>query len=485
MGKFSGYGGDMEASNDRRPPLPVARLWPWLVALAAVLIAFLSLGHLWWIPAQAALNVNEGWNAGQAVRALGAGPLYPDPNALIANNYPPLSFFVVGAIGWLSGDMIIAGRIVALLAQIANGMAVFLIVRRLSDRNWAMLGAMIFAAYSVTLLRNYVAINDPQWLGQAAMSWAVVMLMPRNGGERISVGATIAAAAMVVAGVLVKHNLVAFPAAITVWLWFHDRRALQIWIVTGLVIGGAAIATVFAIWGVTIFTDVLSPARSYSVARMAAKGGPLLLLMLPVVLAIRPIASAWKRDGRLALPILLLAISVPLGIVQRSGSGVDVNAFFEAIVALSIAVPVGCALRSRVPYHWLGLAALPALCLVPVAAAKTVADLTGREEAVRDARPFIAAIAKARGPVACDDQAICYWAGRQSAIDFFSVKQRLLQKEAAALVPTLARSHFALIQMRSENPGWQENLLIPTIRAHYRTVFIANSNELLVPKPQG
>ena len=86
--------------------------------------------------------------------------------------------------------------------------------------------------------------------------------------------------------------------------------------------------------------------------------------------------------------------------------------------------------------------------------------------------------------MACDDQAICYWAGRQSGIDFFSVKQRLLQGEADALVPTLARSHFALIQMRSENPGWQQNLLIPTIRAHYREVFVAKGNELLVPKPQ-
>lgn len=475
----------MTAPIGRHHLQPAGRPRPWIIAITAALIVFLSLGHLWWIPAHAALNVNEGWNAGQALRALGAGPLYPDPEALIANNYPPLSFFVVGAIGWLYGDMIVAGRIVALLAQIANGVAVFVIVRRLSDRNWATVGAMIFAAYSVTLLRNYIAINDPQWLGQAAMSWAVVVLMPRRAGERIPAGASILAALLVVAGILVKHNLVAFPAAIAVWLWLCDRQALRIWVIAGLVSGGVAIAAVFAVWGMTIFTDVLSPARSYSVARMAAKGGPLLLLMLPAILAIRPMGSAWKTDRRLALPLLLLAISVPLGIVQRSGSGVDVNAFFEAMLAVSIAVPVGCALRPRAAYHWLGLAALPALCLVPVAAVKTIADLRGRDAAVRDARPFIAAIAEARGPVACDDQAICYWAGRQSGIDFFSVKQRLLQAEADALVPALARSHFALIQMRSENPGWQENRLIPTIRAHYREVFIANGNELLVPKPQG
>lgn len=457
----------------------------WVLTGAVVLIAALSLGHLWWLPAHASLNVNEGWNAGQAMRALGAGPLYPDPEALIANNYPPLSFFVVGVAGYLVGDMIIAGRVIGLLAQIANGLAVFVIVRRLSDARWAALGAMLFAAYSVTLLRNYVAINDPQWLGQAAMSWAVAVLIPRGSGRRIPAAATISAATLVVAGALVKHNLVAFPAAITVWLWIYDRHALRVWIGAGLVIGGATIAALFAIWGPTIFTDVLSPARSYSLARMAAKGGPLLILMLPVTLALRPLISARHRDGRVVLPLLLLAISIPLGIVQRSGSGVDVNAFFESILALSIAAPVACALRSQMPYRWLALTALPALCLVPVAAIKTVADLTGRDAAVRNARPFIDAIGTARGPVACDDQAICYWAGRESGIDFFSVKQRLLHGEGDALVPALTRSHFALIQMRSDNPGWQKNLLIPTIRAHYRDVFVSNGNELLVPKSQG
>ncbi|WP_332787299.1 ArnT family glycosyltransferase [Sphingomonas sp. GB1N7] len=463
---------------------PGARHAAWWIA-AIVVIGLLALGHLWWLPVQAALNVNEGWNAGQAMRALGAGPLYPHPEALTANNYPPLSFYIVGAAGWLFDDMIIAGRVIALLAQIANGLAVYVIVRRLADARWAMIGVLLFAGYSVTLLRSYIAINDPQWLGQAAMSWALVLLLPPRAGGRIAIGMVVAAALLVVAGGLIKHNLVAFPIAITLWLWWADRRALAVWIASGAMFAGIAALGLFAIWETMVFIDVLSPARSYSLARMAAKGGPLLLLMLPTLLASRPLIARLRGDVPLALPLLLLIVSIPLGIVQRSGSGVDVNAFFEGILALAIAVPVACALRRDAPYRWLAITALPALCLLPVSAIKTVGDFAGRDEAVQSGRAFIAAIAAAPGPVACDDQAICYWAGRESGIDFFSVKQRLLKGDGDALVPALERSHFAMIQMRSDNPGWQKNLLIPIIRAHYRPVYSSGGSELLVPKPQG
>lgn len=461
---------------DRSAPSPLARRYGLLAALS---IALLALGRLWWLPAHASLNVNEGWNAGQALRAFGAGALYPHPESLIANNYPPLSFFVVGALGRLIGDHIIAGRLLALAAQLATGAAVYAILARLvPGRHWAAAGAALFGAYSVTLLRGYVAMNDPQWLGQAAMAWGLFFLLPRTG-EPPATRRIVIAAALTVAGGLIKHNLVAFPVAATLWLWLLDRRATAIWLMAVAALAGAACAALFAVWGTTVFVDVLAPARSYSAARMLAKGGPLVLAMIPVAIACRPLIAAQAHDRRLALPLLLLVIAVPIGVVQRSGSGVDVNAFFESIVALAIAVPVAASLRET-PYRWIGLCVLPALCLIPVAAARNWSDLMGRDAAVAHAAPFVARLAAAPGLVACDDQAMCYWAGRTSGLDFFSVKQRLLQDKARALVPALARGRFALIEMRGHNPGWQENRLIPAIRAHYAPVYRAGGDELLV-----
>ncbi len=445
-----------------------------------MLILCLATGRFWWLPARASLNINEGWNALHALDAWGAGPLYPAPDALTANNYPPLSFYFVGALGRALGDNVVAGRLLAVLMQGATTGAVAMLAVRLTERRAAAPATVLFGLWSVTLLRDYLAMNDPQWLGEALMSWALVLLVPR-AGARSGAPAILAAALLTVASGLVKHNLLALPFAATLWLWLTDRRAFAIWAVTGVLLAGAAVALLHAVWGSTIFADVLAPARSYSVARMAAKGGPLLLAAVPALIACRPLVAACRTDRRLLLPILMLTVAVPIGVIQRAGSGVAANAFFETVIAIAVATGCAIALRPDRARAAALLTALPALCLVPVAARQGWTELTGRDARVRFWRPIIARIADAPGPVACDDQAVCYWAGRRSALDFFALKQRLLTGEGQALGPALAAHRFALIEMRGDNPGWQENRLIPAIRARYRTSYCANGIELLTP----
>jgi hypothetical protein len=80
------------------------------------------------------INWNEGWNAYWADAAMGRMPLYPSPNQLITNNYPPLSFYIVGAFALLIGDPILGGRLLSLLAVImialARGLVPFISWRR-------------------------------------------------------------------------------------------------------------------------------------------------------------------------------------------------------------------------------------------------------------------------------------------------------------------------------------------------------------------
>src|SRR5258708_25428438 len=85
------------------------------IAIAFALIAILSVSRIWLIPAHFSSDPNEGWNAFQAARAIGTGPLYSGPQALTGNNYPPLSFYLVGWAGRLLGDPIVAGRVMPLL----------------------------------------------------------------------------------------------------------------------------------------------------------------------------------------------------------------------------------------------------------------------------------------------------------------------------------------------------------------------------------
>src|SRR5260370_38331844 len=81
------------------------------IAIAIALIAILSVSRIWLIPAHFSSDPNEGWNAFQAARAIGTGPLYSVPQALTGNNYPPLSFYLVGWAGGLLGGPIGAGRV--------------------------------------------------------------------------------------------------------------------------------------------------------------------------------------------------------------------------------------------------------------------------------------------------------------------------------------------------------------------------------------
>ena len=64
------------------------------------------------------IATNEGWNACYQNIAIGKTSLYPALNQLITNNYPPLSFYVVGFFGKLIGDNVLAGRLLSLLALV-------------------------------------------------------------------------------------------------------------------------------------------------------------------------------------------------------------------------------------------------------------------------------------------------------------------------------------------------------------------------------
>jgi len=96
-----------------------------VLALCATALLALPVARL---PMRVPINYNEGWNAYQADRAMSGQPLYPPADSLLANNYPPLSFYVVGIAGRVAGDNVIAGRFVALLSLLTVVVGIFLVV---------------------------------------------------------------------------------------------------------------------------------------------------------------------------------------------------------------------------------------------------------------------------------------------------------------------------------------------------------------------
>ena len=102
----------------------------WLACLTLALIALPILAdRLALLPLHVALNPNEGWNALHTEAWRHGRALYLDPSGPVLNNYPPLSFALVALLSRLTGDLIIAGRILSLVSLVTVAVLSGVIVR--------------------------------------------------------------------------------------------------------------------------------------------------------------------------------------------------------------------------------------------------------------------------------------------------------------------------------------------------------------------
>ena len=416
-----------------------------LLSAGAVLTVFFLLGPMLRIPLHIPLGYNEGWNAYLARRAIdpGLGPLYPPAGTLVFNNYPPLSFYVVGALGrYVVGDMIVAGRIVALASLLASAGLLALCVRRLGgSRRAGIAAAVLVLLYASVVFRRYVAVDEPQWFGHALALGGLAVLLGGRATARFGAGRVAAAALLMTAAGLVKHLLVGLPLAVTLWLALEQRRAAAIWLVTASVgIGGAALLTTLTL-GHDALADILRHRRIYDAGRVLAAFERLLPPLLPM-LAIAGAALRARRagDAPMLFAGLFVAGAAITGLVERAGEGVNYNAHFETLLACCLIT--GLAISRRMapgPTLLAGLAALPLLVFVPLGAARAWRDIADRS--VTAWPPVIARIAAAPGLAGCETLSLCFWAGKPFAVDVFNLEQSILAGGSIARFDDLARAH--------------------------------------------
>src|ERR1700747_2252711 len=122
----------IDPAQDQADPIVSARALGRIGIAFMVVVSLLDLAYpLAHLPFQVPRSPNEGWNAIHAMQAMGGGALYPPSDGFMFNNYPPLSFYIVGLLGRLTGDDIMAGRILSIAAVFAIGANVALTVRNL------------------------------------------------------------------------------------------------------------------------------------------------------------------------------------------------------------------------------------------------------------------------------------------------------------------------------------------------------------------
>ena len=436
---------------------------------------------------------NEGWNAFVTQRAMGGDlPLYPQDQTLHVNNYPPLSFYVVGALGWFVGDNILAGRIVSLAATLAIAGEVAVVVRLLVGTGPAAgFAAMVFLGGLIGLEDRYIGYNDPQLLAHAVMLAGLIVVLSRRGGNGYLV---MGAVLMVVAG-LIKHSLLPLPLAVAIWLFLIDRRGLVVWLLAAGAAVGVAILALWLLYGPAVFDNIVG-VRSYSLVRMMqiAKNA-LERLQVPlagclVVILARPMDAANRFVASYFGCSLLVAV------VFAGGAGTGANMFFDLLIATSIGS--GLLLQqaaSIVPLHRFAtmrtvVAAVYLLGIGLGLPAKPLLELLGASSfptAVADTRADLTRLSGIEGPVLCEILTLCYWAGKKLEVDIFNARQGFLARghDEQVLLDLLASGAFAAVQLTTIDPNRNDERIssafMDSLQRHYRLAWTSTNGAFFVP----
>jgi hypothetical protein len=377
---------------------------------------------------------NEGWNAYFADAAMGKMPLYPSADQLITNNYPPLSFYIVGLVGRLVGDPVLAGRLLSLVAVVAIATAIALSVRRLGGSGVAArISAAFFVATMSRFFMPYVGMNEPQLLSEAIMAFGFLGFLIARSNDRGYVWPVLV---MAFAG-FIKHNIIAMPLTVFLWLGLHrHRETVKCFCVAGIaIITGIAIC--YALFGSDFFLNILSP-RHYSLKWELSALRDLEWVSVGLLACLYN-ARARRRDASVQLCSCLIAMALGSYFLQKSGAGVDFNAQFDLVIAVAMGLglaftqvslwPVARPLRSEQAQAILLLAVCVRLLvskqLQPV---RLVFDhsfkkeIAMREQAMTDS---VERVRRIPGDVLCS-ALVGYRAGKPFAVDAFNVQQRIL-----------------------------------------------------------
>jgi len=433
-------------------------------ALAILLLAVLPLfvRNLLAIPVLAPLDPNEGWNAAHTLAVMAGQALYPPPQSLMVNNYPPLSFYLMAALTRHGHDVIVVGRWLSMLAFVATGACIGLTLRFMRC-HWtaAAFGALFFAGV-VLITSDYAGINDPQLLGHALQLAALLLLLR----ERLILSALLFAVSLGI-----KHNLLALPLASAAWLIWQDYRtgfSFLLWTAAAVL----ALLIAFQLHFDLSLLDQLASPRLWSLSNILAAGTRLWWILLPLAAA----TGIWPDRASL-LCGLYGAIALLLGLGFAGGDGVDANVFFDLGIAL--ALTLGLAMdRGR----WPELAAASALPLILFLGITFHDNNFFFTRAFRAQVPGDLAFLKARpGPALCDQLSLCLWAGKGAELDVFNVGEAIKTgaRDPKPLTQLIAARHFATLQLNDLDA------LGPKVRAaiaaHYRVDHRDDNGAFLIP----
>jgi hypothetical protein len=435
-----------------------ARLSPYgttivtLLVLAAILLAY-PLARMFW---DVEIENNEGWNAYLQIRAMAGLPIYDLGSPLVFNNYPPLSFYLIGALSTLFHDPQFAGRLASVIGLGAIAASCGSVVRSAGGSAWdGRLAMATCLLVFVTMSTDRIGMNDPQLMGQAFVTAGLALHVA--GKKRPALVALLFAA-----GVLTKHNLVVVPVVVAIdVLWRGPARARIEFFAVGLSLAAISFVALWLTAGPTFFAQLLA-SRAWDGTRGLALSLEV-FGRLEAGLAIVGITLVVMRRQRPALLVLAyLVLSMALATFFAGGAGTDVNIYFDVFIALSMGAGLTAHwLGKRRPKLRVGIAVainIGAIVVAPLCLGRAVVE--GFGDMAENERGFQADAAYLRaipGPVLCQSLPLCFRAGKPMTYDALNVNQAMIagRLPADTLTGMLRRHEIAVFQISAQRipPG--------------------------------
>lgn len=451
--------------------------WPrWAIGALALLVALQLFSDAMLAPLRVPFDHSEGWNAFNTNAAMAGHGLYPDTSSLWFNNYPPLSFWLVGEFGRLFDDYIVVERYIALMSAVVAAGFVAATARGMKCTRAESLAAAVLFLASPWVSAKFAGIADPQMLGHAlgCAGFAVVVGAPKN------TVALVFGALLLTLALFVKPIFIVQPLALLLWLTLAEPASALLLGALGACFCGLGVCAANAGLGVDLLKHLLF-ARAYSLSRMFSHPGQWLITgIVPLVTTISLLAV--KRDHSALLCGIYAVVAMAFSLFFCGGEGVGGNPTIDLSIATSLGLMVfanRCRARmtsymveSR-PEIAIGAAAL---CLFAALAASmafgwdsgsTIRERFGERSISAD---DIDLIRRTPGTGLCETASLCYWGGKREEVDVWGMSQALKThtRNEAELVRALSSKRYGVIQLERRSSFFQFREVRATLESNYR-----------------
>lgn len=300
------------------------------------------------------IDGNEGFMTIHTNRFLAGRSLYEVPSSgvlLTPENYPPLSFVVVGTLSYFTGSILLTGRLVSLLSFLFSAYLIYGIVLNLSFiRSAAVLGALLWIALMVQHAGHYVGTYDPQMFGHV-FSLAALYLYSKWIDE-LTPKKVCALAFLCCWALFIKHLLIAVPITLAITLCVTNRKAFVIFDFAGAAFFMMLIIGSWIYGGEAFFSNFLEFDRPASIERMNRTILKIFHWYHLWVLFFPFIMLFFQRQSTKWLFILIyFPFSLLLGAYASRGAGVDINAWFDFFMAAAVVFGITAAEHQKEAVH--------------------------------------------------------------------------------------------------------------------------------------